>query len=291
MLGLALYCDTVAVVVYVTVVARTNRCSVLVCFGTCSLSKVRMVFGGLDYERIKLRGNRDKMRTCRSSRLRLIDEEIEEYEASVSGRAPMEEGSDVEELIITADVPLAVVILEIGVSSSSRHNTVVTEDNDEEEMEGGEREGRKAANVLLWRKKMISASVLTGSTAIWILFEWLNYHFLSLIFFSLIIGMVAQFLWSNPSGLMKRSPSQVPRIVLPDELFVSIAITIGAVVNRFLAFLQNVASGGNLKQFLAVFSINSIYDLITLFHLFEQLHALFLLDVECMPKSFEVISC
>ncbi|KAF6152397.1 hypothetical protein GIB67_020491 [Kingdonia uniflora] len=142
------------------------------------------------------------------------------------------------------------------------------------------------ANVLLWRKKKISASVLTGSTTIWIMFEWLNYHFLSLIFFSLIIGMVAQFLWSNPSGLMNRSPSQVPRIVLPDELFVSIAITI-----RFLAFLQNVASGGNLKQFLAVFSINSIYDLITLFHLFEQLHALFLLDVECMPKSFEVISC
>ncbi|KAF6156542.1 hypothetical protein GIB67_000007 [Kingdonia uniflora] len=112
--------------------------------------------------------------------------------------------------------------------------------------------GGKSADVLLWRNKKISASVLTGSTASWILFEWLNYHFLSLIFFSLIIGMVAQFLWSNASGLMNRSPSQVPRIVLPDELFVNIAITIGAEVNRFLAFLQNVASGGNLKQFLAV---------------------------------------
>ncbi|KAF6172052.1 hypothetical protein GIB67_029470 [Kingdonia uniflora] len=103
------------------------------------------------------------------------------------------------------------------------------------------------ANVLIWRKKKIFASVLTGSTSIWILFEWLNYQFLSLIFFSIIIGMVAQFLWSNASGLMNRSPSQAPRIVLPDELFVNIVITIGAKVNRFLAFLQNVASGGNLK--------------------------------------------
>ncbi|KAF6153200.1 hypothetical protein GIB67_016679 [Kingdonia uniflora] len=84
------------------------------------------------------------------------------------------------------------------------------------------------------------------------MFEWLNYHFLSLIFFYLIIGMVAQFLWSNVLGLMNRSPSQVPRIVLPGELFVNIAIKIGAEVNRFLAYLQNVASGGNLKQFLAV---------------------------------------
>ncbi|KAF6136936.1 hypothetical protein GIB67_025770 [Kingdonia uniflora] len=39
----------------------------------------------------------------------------------------------------------------------------------------------------------------------------------------------------------KISPYQVPRIVLPDELFVNIVITIGAKVNRFLAFLQNVA--------------------------------------------------
>ncbi|KAF6149191.1 hypothetical protein GIB67_026047, partial [Kingdonia uniflora] len=136
------------------------------------------------------------------------------------------------------------------------------------------------ADVLLWRNNKISASVLTGSTTIWILFKCLNYHFLSLIFFSLIIGMVAQFLWPNASGLMNRSPSQVPRFVLHDELFVNIAITIGVEVNHFLVFHQNVAYGGNLKEFLAVFSINCIYNLITLFHFFEQQHALFLLNVE-----------
>ncbi|KAF6171661.1 hypothetical protein GIB67_042176, partial [Kingdonia uniflora] len=154
--------------------------------------------------------------------------------------------------------------------------------------------GLVTADVLLWRNKKISASILTDSATIWILFEWVNYHFLSLIFFSLIIGMVAEFLWSNAPGLMNmwlnilllcvivlinRSPSLVPHIVLPDELFVNIAITIGTAVNCFLVFLQNITFGGNLKQFLAVFSINSIYDLITLFHLFEQLHALFFLNL------------
>ncbi|KAF6168281.1 hypothetical protein GIB67_014516 [Kingdonia uniflora] len=138
--------------------------------------------------------------------------------------------------------------------------------------------GLVAADVLLWRNKKISASILTGSITIWILFEWVSYHFLSHIFISLIIGMVAQFLWSNVhADLMNRSPSQVLHIVLPDKLFVNIAITIGAKVNFFLALLQNVASGGNLKQFLVdVLSllvaavIGSWYNFLTILYITKR---------------------
>ncbi|KAJ6953128.1 reticulon-like protein B8 [Populus alba x Populus x berolinensis] len=111
--------------------------------------------------------------------------------------------------------------------------------------------GGKSADVLLWRNKKISAGVLTGATAIWVLFEWLNYHLLSLICFALALGMLAQFVWINASGLMNGSPSQVPRLVLPDDIFVSIGRSIGAEVNRSLLFLQDLSCGGNLKQFLA----------------------------------------
>ncbi|KAJ7006274.1 hypothetical protein NC653_005583 [Populus alba x Populus x berolinensis] len=65
--------------------------------------------------------------------------------------------------------------------------------------------GGKSADVLLWRNKKISAGVLTGATAIWVLFEWLNYHLLSLICFALALGMLAQFVWINASGLMNGS--------------------------------------------------------------------------------------
>lgn len=112
--------------------------------------------------------------------------------------------------------------------------------------------GGKSADVLLWRNKKISASVLTGATAIWVLFEWLNYHLLSLAFFALLLGMLAQFFWSNVSGLFNRTPSKVPRLSLPKEIFVNIGVTVGAEVNRFLGFLQDVSTGGNLKQFLMV---------------------------------------
>ncbi|RDX75001.1 Reticulon-like protein B8, partial [Mucuna pruriens] len=119
-----------------------------------------------------------------------------------------------------------------------------------------------AADVLLWRNKKISASVLSAATAIWVLFEWLNYNFLTLLFFVLALVMLGQFLWTNASGLFSssnmlcslgdRKQSKVPRFVLPDNFFVNIATTVGAEVNMGLRFLQDVACEGNLKQFLLV---------------------------------------
>ncbi|XP_011032748.1 PREDICTED: reticulon-like protein B8 isoform X1 [Populus euphratica] len=112
--------------------------------------------------------------------------------------------------------------------------------------------GGKSADVLLWRNKKISAGVLIGATAIWVLFEWLNYNFLSLVCYAVVLGMLAQFVWTNASGLINRAPSQVPRLVLPKDIFVSIGRSIGAEVNRDLQFLQDVSCGGNLKKFLVV---------------------------------------
>ncbi|CAL9092089.1 unnamed protein product [Musa acuminata var. zebrina] len=112
--------------------------------------------------------------------------------------------------------------------------------------------GGKSADVLLWRNNKISSSVLTVATAIWILFEWLNYHFLTLLAFALVIGMLIQFVWSNASRVLNRSPPQVPRLVLPDDLFANVALSLGAQVNHFLRFIQDVSCGGNLKQFLMV---------------------------------------
>nr|ACU20048.1 unknown [Glycine max] len=64
--------------------------------------------------------------------------------------------------------------------------------------------------------------------------------------------MLAQFLWSNASSMFNSSPSNVPRLVLPEELFLNIATVVGGKVNMGLRFLQDAACGGNLKQFLIV---------------------------------------
>ncbi|XP_047092682.1 reticulon-like protein B8 [Lolium rigidum] len=108
--------------------------------------------------------------------------------------------------------------------------------------------GGKSADVLLWRNKKISSSVLGLATAIWVFFEWLDYHFLTIISFVLVLGMVVQFVWSNFSSKLNGS-SKVPRVEIPDELFVNIAVGIGAQVNKFLGFLQDVSCERNLKHF------------------------------------------
>ncbi|XP_022931540.1 reticulon-like protein B8 isoform X2 [Cucurbita moschata] len=110
--------------------------------------------------------------------------------------------------------------------------------------------GGKCADVLLWKNKKISASVLTGATIIWILFEWLSYHFLTIVCFALVLGMLFQFIWTNASGFLDRTSSNVPHLDLPVELFVEIAVSFAVEANRALHFLQDIACNGDLKQFL-----------------------------------------
>lgn len=112
--------------------------------------------------------------------------------------------------------------------------------------------GGKSADVLLWRNKKISAGVLISATTVWVLFEWLNYNFLSLVCFGLFFLVLGQFVWANASGALNSSRSEVPRLLVPEELFTNVAKSISFQVNRGLSVLQEVACGGNIKQFLLV---------------------------------------
>ena len=49
-----------------------------------------------------------------------------------------------------------------------------------------------------------------------------------------------------------RSPSSVPRVQLPEELFANAGAAAGAQVNRTLGYLQDVSCGRDLKQLLIV---------------------------------------
>uniref|UniRef100_A0A0A9FU84 Reticulon-like protein n=1 Tax=Arundo donax TaxID=35708 RepID=A0A0A9FU84_ARUDO len=112
--------------------------------------------------------------------------------------------------------------------------------------------GGKPADVLLWRNKKISSSVLAVATAVWVFFEWLDYHFLTIVCFLLVLGMAVQFAWSSFAGMLNGSPSNVPRVELPEELFANIGAAVGAQVNKVLGVLQDVSCGRDLKQFFLV---------------------------------------
>lgn len=61
-----------------------------------------------------------------------------------------------------------------------------------------------AADVFLWRNKKISAGVLGGATAFWVLFELLEYHLLTLVGHCLILSLAILFLWSNASTFINK---------------------------------------------------------------------------------------
>ncbi|ERN04292.1 hypothetical protein AMTRI_Chr08g168750 [Amborella trichopoda] len=140
--------------------------------------------------------------------------------------------------------------------------------------------GGKPADVLLWRNKQISAGVLVGVTVIWLLFEWLGYHLLTLICHSLVLSLSLLFLWSNASALINKSPPKFPEINLSEDVFVSIAVSLTYELNCVFATLRDVASGRDLKKFLLVTAglwvlsvVGSWCNFLTLFYIvFVILH-------------------
>ncbi|KAF6154549.1 hypothetical protein GIB67_027822 [Kingdonia uniflora] len=112
--------------------------------------------------------------------------------------------------------------------------------------------GGKPADVFLWRNKKISAGVLGGATAMWVLFELLEYHLLTLVCHLLILSLAVLFLWSNASSFINKSPPRIPDVRLPEEPVMQSAAALRVEINRGLSVLRDIASGRDLKKFLAV---------------------------------------
>ncbi|KAK8630947.1 hypothetical protein V6N13_079717 [Hibiscus sabdariffa] len=140
--------------------------------------------------------------------------------------------------------------------------------------------GGKPADVFLWRNKKISAGVLGGATAIWVLFELIEYHLLTLVCHVSILALALLFLWSNIHTFIHKTPPQIPQVHLPEEPFLQIASALTIEFNQALKLLLEIASGRNPKKFLMVVAafwvlsiVGSWCNFLTLFYIsFVLLH-------------------
>ncbi|KAG5228295.1 hypothetical protein OIU76_017773 [Salix suchowensis] len=140
--------------------------------------------------------------------------------------------------------------------------------------------GGKPADVFLWRNKKISAGVLGGATALWVLFELLEYNLLTLVCHCLIVALALLFLWSNFSTFINKSPPRIPEVRIPEEPVLQIAAALRFEINRGFAVLRDIASGRDLKKFLSVIAglwvlsiVGSWCNFLTLFYFaFVLLH-------------------
>ncbi|XP_074359239.1 reticulon-like protein B3 [Apium graveolens] len=109
-----------------------------------------------------------------------------------------------------------------------------------------------AADIFLWRNKKITAEVLGFATAIWVLFELLEYHFLTLICHVLILALAFVYLWSNASTLLKKSPPRIPEVRFPEDVVLGVAGALRIEINGALAVLHDIAAGKDVKKFIVV---------------------------------------
>ncbi|XP_010925814.1 reticulon-like protein B2 [Elaeis guineensis] len=134
--------------------------------------------------------------------------------------------------------------------------------------------GGKPADVFLWRNKKISAGVLGGATAVWVLFELLEYHLLTLVCHCLILSLAILFLWSNASIFINKAPPRILEVSIPKDLAVNVALSLRYEINRAIAVLREITSGQDLKKFLAVIAglwvllvLGSCCNFMTLFYI------------------------
>ncbi|EFJ17927.1 hypothetical protein SELMODRAFT_113819 [Selaginella moellendorffii] len=123
--------------------------------------------------------------------------------------------------------------------------------------------GGKCANVLLWKQKNVSTSLLVGSTVAWFLFEWSGYTLLSLVCNVLLFLIVILFLWATIASLLHRQFSffsllvsrpapPIPEIVLTEEMVHDSAATLRVEINKALLAAHDVAIGKDFRVFLKV---------------------------------------
>ncbi|XP_059640527.1 reticulon-like protein B2 [Cornus florida] len=140
--------------------------------------------------------------------------------------------------------------------------------------------GGKPADVFLWRNKKISAGILGGVTAIWVLFDLLEYHLLTLVCHCLILALAVLFLWSNATTFINKSPPRIPEVSIPEEPILEFAAALRIEINRAFAILRDIASGKDLKKFLSVIAglwvlsiVGNCCNFLTLFYIaFVLLH-------------------
>ncbi|CAN1309073.1 Reticulon-like protein B5, partial [Linum perenne] len=139
--------------------------------------------------------------------------------------------------------------------------------------------GGKAADVLLWRNKKATGVILGAATLIWVLFELVEYHLLTLVCHTLILSLALLFLWSNAHTLINncpslyRTPPRIPEVYLPEEPVLQAAAALRIEINQALALLRSIAAGKDLKKFLMVIAglwltsiLGSCCNFLTLFY-------------------------
>lgn len=109
--------------------------------------------------------------------------------------------------------------------------------------------GGMTADVILWRRSVLSIGVLVTATAAWYLFERSGYTFLSLISTIILLLVAILFIWANAASLLQRPLPPLPELELSEEIVNEVAASMRVRINDVLAVAHDIALGKDIKLF------------------------------------------
>lgn len=115
--------------------------------------------------------------------------------------------------------------------------------------------GGTSADVILWRKKYMSAGILAGTTLAWILLEQSGFSLLTIVSDVLLILIVGLFVWANAAAVIHKPPPRIPELHLSEDMVINFASALRVEINKALAIAHDIALGKDLRVFLKVVAV------------------------------------
>ncbi|XP_058088698.1 reticulon-like protein B9 [Magnolia sinica] len=147
--------------------------------------------------------------------------------------------------------------------------------------------GGRAADVILWRDKNLSATVLAGTTMIWFLFEIVGCHFVTLVCHVCIIVMIVIFLWSKGATHFNRTPPKISDIMLSERTFEDVALAFHAKLLIFISIPYDAARGKNMKLFLMAIASLWISSVVGSFCSFTSFLYFGVICIQTLPALYK----
>ncbi|MCO5570794.1 hypothetical protein L7F22_024522 [Adiantum nelumboides] len=147
--------------------------------------------------------------------------------------------------------------------------------------------GGHSADVLLWRKNFFSAGFLAVATAIWVLFEWIGYHFVSVVSFFLLAIIVSLFAWSYGASVLNRDPPPVPKLELSDEAVLRLAKAANTEINKMLHIVHEISIGKDPVRFVKLAGALGLLVLFGSWFQFLTLCYLAIVAAHTLPVLYE----
>ncbi|XP_054808700.1 reticulon-like protein B14 [Prosopis cineraria] len=147
--------------------------------------------------------------------------------------------------------------------------------------------GGKVADILMWRNKKLSASILVGLSTIWFLLEVVEFHFITLLCYFLIFNLLFFFLWYNTARFITWSPPCIYEVGISESTWRYLFKRF----NWFMKTLCEISTGKDLK--LLFMTITGLWILSAIGTCFTALNLLYIISL-CMmtlPVMYEQYEC